>query len=215
MVVGVFTIPLLWGLGIFSFPIAIIFPGISRPDFWTFFSSIVFLEWFAFGLIVWVCRPNAAEYLQINLNFLKKYRIRLLLGLGLLIVLAAFAPSYLYSDAFPQESLTLKAIGPVSGLERVAFVFLSITAGICEEVMFRGYGISVLERLLKSKDIALILSSAAFMSLHGIAFLPWYLMLQYFMIGLIFGYFFQKYRRLEILILIHFLLDALIAVFVP
>lgn len=209
------VIPLMWGLGIFNIPIRSIFPHLARPSYWTFFSSILFLEWLAFLLIYWVTRPNTAEYLSINTSFLHKYRYYLIIGFFSLLMLAGLAPNYLYPEELPANARILGHIGPVSSLERIAFVLLSLTAGICEEVIFRGYGISVLERLCKRKPVALVLSSAAFMSLHGIAFIPWPLMLQYFVIGLVFGFFFQKYRRLEILILIHFLIDALIAVMVP
>lgn len=215
LLIAVFTCPLLWGLGIFSIPMKTLFPDLIRPDYWTFFVSIVILEWGAFALIAYVCRPDIAKLLHIHTDWLRRYRYPLGMIILGLFLLAWIAPTYLYSDSLPETSIVLRSIGPVSSIERVFFVLLALTAGICEEVIFRGFGISVLERYLKRKDLALIVSSLAFMSLHGIAFLPWYLMLQYFIIGLIFGFFFQKYRRLDILILVHFLIDALIVVFVP
>lgn len=103
----------------------------------------------------------------------------------------------------------------MSGIDRLAFVLLAITAGICEEVIFRGFGISALEKLTKNKWVALIISSFSFMAIHGIAFLPLAMLAQYFVIGLVFGWFYQKYRRLEYLIIVHATIDLLIPIAVP
>lgn len=214
LIIVLFIMPLLWGTGTISIRAANFHHDLDRPSFWTFFLTILVLEWLAFFLICFVTKPKMTEYLSINEAFLSRNKILLLSGFTGLLILAGLAPNYLYAGNLPSHSL-LGSIGPVSSQQRVAFIFLSLTAGICEEVIFRGYGISLLERIFKNKAAALIVSSAAFMSLHGIAFLPWYLLFQYFIIGLIFGFFFQKFRRLEILIIIHFLLDALIAVSVP
>ncbi len=214
LILVLIVIPLLWGTGTVKIQATHIIPSLDRPSFWTFFLTILVLEWLAFFLIYYVTKPKMSKELSINGAFLNKNRILLLGGFIGLLIIAGFAPTYLYENDLPSNSL-LGSIGPVSSHERVAFVFLSLTAGICEEVIFRGYGITLLERIFKQKRVALIISSAAFMSLHGIAFLPWYLLVQYFIIGLIFGFFFQKFRRLDVLIIIHFLLDALIAISVP
>ncbi|MEM7086946.1 MAG: type II CAAX endopeptidase family protein [Bacteroidota bacterium] len=214
LLITLFVIPLLWGLGIFRVPVSSIFPDLQRPHFWTFFSSILILEWIAFLLIYRVTSSNMSVYLNINTAFLRKKRYLLIISFIVICILSYFAPLYLY-ESIPSESVVLGRIGPVSNLERLAFVFLSLTAGICEEVIFRGYGISVLEKVFKNKLLPLVITSGAFMALHGIAFLPWFLLVQYFIVGMIFGYFFQKYRRLEILIIVHFLIDAIVAISVP
>ncbi len=159
--------------------------------------------------------PHTTSYLGINLIYLKKKKVYLFSTLFAATVLSFLAPIYLYNYTLPSESITLGFLGPVSILERLGFILLSITAGICEEVIFRGYGISVLERLFKNKYFALVISSLAFMSLHGVASVPMAFLLQYFIIGLILGAIYQRYRRLEILIIIHFILDALVAVAIP
>lgn len=215
LVTTLFAIPLIWGMGLFSIPMAELFPDLARPRFWSFVATILFLEWLAFGLIYWALKPNVNAYLSISSSFLNKYKYYLGGGFLVLLALAGVAPNYLYPDGIPSTSDTLGFLGPVTSIERMAFIFLSLTAGICEEVIFRGYGITTLERLTKNKPLPLIISSAAFMSLHGIAFIPIELMIQYFVIGLIFGFLFQRYRRLEWLVIVHFLIDALIAVSVP
>lgn len=215
LVITLFVVPLLWGTGTFGISVDMLFPEVSRPSFWRFVTSVMLLQWMAFGLIYWAIKPNMSTYLNISTSFLRRYKALLIILVLVILVAAFMAPSYLYESGLPPESLTLRWLGPVASSERIAFVFLSVTAGICEEVIFRGYGISVLERLTGNRWIALVVSSAAFMSLHGIVFIPVPLMIQYFIIGLIFGYVYQRFRRLEILILIHFLIDALIAVIVP
>lgn len=214
LIITLFIMPLLWGTGSFKIQASNFASSLDRPSFWTFFFTILVLQWLAFLLIFLVTKPKMTEYLSVDKAFLSKNRWILFSMVVVCVILAGYAPIYLYGANIPSNSI-LGSIGPVSDHERIAFIFLSLTAGICEEVIFRGYGISVLERIFKKKAIALIVSAAAFMSLHGIAFLPWYLLIQYFIIGLIFGFFFQKYRRLEVLIIIHFLIDAMVAISVP
>lgn len=210
------VIPLLWGMGIFRFPVDEIIPHLTRSFFWTFFVSILMLEWAAFFLIFHVTKPHTSTYLSIDTSFLKSYKFHLFLLFAFILVMAYIAPGYLYEDRLPEDSMTFGKIGPVNSLERVAFVFIALTAGICEEVIFRGYGISVLERLVKNKWIALILSSLAFMSLHGLVFTSEIVrQIPYFIVGLVFGYLYQRYRRLELLIIAHFFLDAIMSFLAP
>ncbi len=215
LVISLLIIPLVEGFSLLNIMLRYVLADFVRPEYWSFVISILLLHWLSFVLIYQVTKPHTAPYLGIDMVYLKKKKVYLASAVLVIVLLALFAPDYLYGSTFPDESITLGFLGPISSVERVGFVILSITAGICEEVIFRGYGISVLERLLKNKKMALILSSLSFMSLHGLASVPWPFLVQYFIIGLILGLIYQKYRRLEILIIIHFSLDALVAVMVP
>lgn len=209
------VIPLVEGFGLLSFQLRSLFSFTDRPAFWAFLISIMILHWSAVLIVFKSTAPDTNNLLSFKVSYFGKHRIKLFISLGLATIIAFVAPTYLYGNTLPDNSLVLRFLGPVSGVERIAFVFLALTAGICEEIIFRGYGITILEKLLKNKTAALILSSLAFMSLHGIAFVPPPLLIQYFIVGLILGWIFQKYRRLEILILIHVFLDILIVVAVP
>jgi membrane protease YdiL (CAAX protease family) len=66
-----------------------------------------------------------------------------------------------------REAVLLRQILPVTPRERALFVGLSVTAGICEELVFRGFLIVALLSATGSLALALLLSSAVFGLLHA------------------------------------------------
>jgi membrane protease YdiL (CAAX protease family) len=84
----------------------------------------------------------------------------------------------------------------------------SITAGVIEEFIFRGYLIPRLEILLKNTYIAIIISSILFGLIHY-SYGTLIQIIGPFFIGLIFAFHYQKYRNIKIIIICHFLWDLL------
>jgi len=84
----------------------------------------------------------------------------------------------------------------------------AITAGVTEELLFRGYLMPRLKILLKSSTSAIILSSLFFALLHY----GWGTVNQIigpFYIGCVFAVFYQKYRNIKVLIICHTLYDLI------
>ena len=85
-------------------------------------------------------------------------------------------------------------------------LFTTVSAGIIEELLFRGYLIPRLQLLLKKTWLAVFVSSMLF----GLAHYSYGNLSQIinpFVIGLIFAWHYQKYRNIKVLILCHFLID--------
>src|SRR5690606_36349186 len=103
----------------------------------------------------------------------------MLAGLVLLAaVTSGFSPAALGLRAIPPGPLLSWTVGvtagglllrllPRSGAERLAFAALSATAGVTEELVFRGFLIPALETALGSAWFAAVLSSLVFGFLHG------------------------------------------------
>jgi membrane protease YdiL (CAAX protease family) len=88
-------------------------------------------------------------------------------------------------------------------------LFTSITAGVTEELFFRGYLIPRLEIVLKNTYLAIFLSSVIFGLIHysyGTAIQ----IVGPFFIGLVLAFHYQKHRNIKIVILCHFLWDLLV-----
>jgi membrane protease YdiL (CAAX protease family) len=66
-----------------------------------------------------------------------------------------------------RESAVLRQLLPGTGRERTMFVGLSLTAGFCEELVFRGFLIGALFVATSSMPVAVLISSAAFGVLHA------------------------------------------------
>jgi membrane protease YdiL (CAAX protease family) len=100
-------------------------------------------------------------------------------------------------------------IAPVSTAERLAMIFIAITAGVTEEVLFRGFAFTRLMRVARNIWLVLPVTLISFVYLHGSPRGPEQFV-TYLMAGLGFSvpFILMKFRRLEVLILIHFLIDA-------
>lgn len=85
-------------------------------------------------------------------------------------------------------------------------VFISFTAAVVEELIFRGYLMSRLRLLSKSAVWPIIISSVLF----GLAHIRWGTVLNVIgpmFIGFVFACYYQKYRNIKVLILCHFIWD--------
>ena len=133
-----------------------------------------------------------------------------LIGLLTILIIAAFIiPSIYYGNELPTRS---KAgfIGPISTLERlVVIIVIAFTAAITEEVIFRGFALTRLKRIIPNPWFILPIITISFVFIHGeIRSLG--LTLNYVIFSLIFGasFILNRFKRLEVLILIHFLINA-------
>jgi membrane protease YdiL (CAAX protease family) len=87
-------------------------------------------------------------------------------------------------------------------------VLTCVTAGVVEELIFRGYLIPRLNILFKNSYLPVIFSALIFGVSH-IGYGTLINMLVPFLLGLLFGAYYQKYRNLKVLIFCHFFIDFL------
>lgn len=84
--------------------------------------------------------------------------------------------------------------------------FTCVTAGITEELIFRGYLLPRLELLLKNQKLAMLISSCVFGFMHyGYGTLV--NVIGPIVIGVVFALQYEKYRNIKIVIICHFLWD--------
>jgi membrane protease YdiL (CAAX protease family) len=102
--------------------------------------------------------------------------------------------------------------GNISGLipkttsHRIFFILLVFSAGFCEEIVYRGFTITMLSEIGINKWIALIIAAFIFIGIHGInAYTNRFLFL--FWGGIMFGSTFLLSKRLLPSILIHLLIN--------
>lgn len=86
--------------------------------------------------------------------------------------------------------------------------FAAITAGITEEFIFRGYILSRLLVFFRNKHVAVIISALLFAFIH-LSYKTCRELLFAFLLGLIFGYHYQKYRNIKVVVAVHFLVDII------
>jgi len=111
-----------------------------------------------------------------------------------LVILSSFIPLILVPFGLKIEhSLLLKEMLNYMHSHPVLLVFTCLTAGVVEELIFRGY-------------LPVIISALLFGAAHLTYGTVTNIIVPTF-IGLIFGFYYQKYRNLKVLILCHFFID--------
>ena len=91
-------------------------------------------------------------------------------------------------------------------LGRSGYLLIAITAGFCEEVIYRGYMMTALKKIGQRPWIAMVLSSISFVLFHGI--LPWPLLIAGFIIAMIWATIAHKTSNLWITIYFHAFWDV-------
>ena len=85
-------------------------------------------------------------------------------------------------------------------------VFAAFTAGVTEELIFRGYILSRLSILFDDKLRPLVISALLFSAVH-LGYKSVSESIYTLLFGLLAGWHYQKYRNLRVLMLLHFLVD--------
>jgi len=83
--------------------------------------------------------------------------------------------------------------------------FVPVTAGFCEELLWRGYIITRLEARGRKRWSAILLSALSFALIHGV--LPDRLLVT-FLIGIVAGYYYTRERNLVPLMVTHTVVDV-------
>ena len=208
--------PLIYCSGIMGEIITPIIKENSRQHWWLFWSVNLIFHWIPFGLIYLTLIKNGESFqsMGLDLGFYKKHKWWFLILLTLLIVSSFVIPKIIYAGDLPLISKTI-FMGPITTPERLFVIFGAFTAAFTEEIIFRGFAITRLTKFFKTPWIPLTISTISFIFIHGTP-KSYEMGANYLFAGLAFGlpFIFMKMRRLEILILIHFLIDASL-VFAP
>lgn len=170
-----------------------------------FAGSIIALHWLT--LLAMVAQVRRAGGSLANIGFvLTPTRVAIaivvfiLAGSGLLWLRTTWP----LPDAPPEG---WQIIYPFTWSERTLMLFASFTAGVCEELIYRGYALTVLRGRSMRLWLALLLSGLSFALMHGIPgaiLLPIYLIVHAFFAGIFLGC-----RSLWPAIYVHVLWDML------
>jgi len=90
--------------------------------------------------------------------------------------------------------------------DTLLLVVTCITAGVVEELLFRGYLMPRLQLLLKKPWLSIFISSALFGAMH-FGYGNFAQIAGPFFIGLVFAGYYHKYRNIKVLIFCHFFWD--------
>jgi len=145
--------------------------------FWAFWLVVAALHWSSLAAALSVVRRAGMTANSIGLPSLR----RLVAASGLLLVFGVlvFAARELIGrvDWVGDRVPVFGVAAPATTVERLVWIPMALTAGICEESVYRGFAILGLRRLGYTLRGALVLSLIAFAFVHGpsaIVFFPVY-----------------------------------------
>lgn len=141
-----------------------------------------------------------------SLTFFLKSVVKMMLSLFLVMLVVYFIFKIADSNI---DSKKINEIMKLFKNNIFLILFTSITAGVTEELIFRGYLIPRLEILLKNTPAAILISSILFGLIHY-SYGTLIQIIGPIFIGLVFALHYKKYKNIKILIMCHFLWDLLV-----
>jgi membrane protease YdiL (CAAX protease family) len=175
---------------------------VSRMFFWAYFAAVY--------LYVVIREKQSLLLWPENEYTLGFYILSVILILLVVTIGVAIAAVILKSIGLLKQS---KAIPLIIHMNTPVKLLGILTAGFLEEFIFRGYMIPRLQLFFKSHHLPIIISSVVFGLLH-IGYGTVINVVGPVIIGLVFGYHYQQYRNIKMLIICHLLID-LNALFTP
>lgn len=173
----------------------------------SYFISRLILWFYLLVIYVYVLKVEKQNFLlwHDRKSSLLFYLISTVSILAAIIIIAGLlhkVESYYGLD----NSDKLKAMLQLLWKNKLLLLFTTLSAGIMEELLFRGYLMPRLQLLLKKAWLTIFISSLLFALAHY-SYGSWAQMINPFFIGLIFAWHYQKYRNIKVLMICHFLID--------
>ncbi|NMH28507.1 CPBP family intramembrane glutamic endopeptidase [Flavobacterium silvaticum] len=193
-----------------AFPLLSMGSGSAKPNMERLVISRL-IQWI-FLLCLWlytifVERQDFLPWKKEKLSFVK---ILAHAGLLYLAVIFLSLPIRILLDFLKPEKMSplLTGLKPILLKNWLLIPFISVTAGVIEEFLFRGYLQPRLQALIKNPVITIILTSVVFAVVH-IGYGTFQNVVGPFLIGLLFSSYYWKYRNIMPLILCHCLIDII------
>jgi len=146
-------------------------PRVGTMERLVLYASTIAFQWLAVAVVAW--RAWAHGYTAQELGLVFHGRAKILVAA---LVGAATIAILQWLNLRRMGRLPAKARGPLqaiaerilpqSTIELLPFLALAITAGLCEEFLYRGFAMAVLARLGSSAWVAVLLSSILFGLAH-------------------------------------------------
>jgi uncharacterized protein len=141
----------------------------ANPNRITFYAVTLFYEWLLFVLVVVGVRRNGASIITVLGQRWHSIRealrdIGIAVGFWIVTAMLLWIFGWLLRIAALDRNVSML---PHRGIELTLWIALSVTAGFCEETVFRGYLQRQFMALTQSAPAGILLSAAAFGAAHA------------------------------------------------
>jgi hypothetical protein len=186
----------------------------ALPPRFTGYLLVIFVEWFIFAFIWFGLRLEGVPFSTLFGEMSTKIP-KILRDLGIALVFLVVANIVLsllgYLLRVAKISEGVKQLLPHTAPEIAVYLFVALTAGICEEAIFRGYLQRQFTAITKSGAAGALIQGIVFGLAH--AYQGWKMILIIAVYGCIFGALVLWRRSLRPGIIAHFLQDSVSGIF--
>lgn len=173
-----------------------------------FWGGIVILHWTSVIVVARLLKSEGKTLTDIGYKLSRKETLIFVGGYVLVALLVLVGIEIILGNVEVDSS----QFGNISGLipkttsHRLFFILIVFSTGFCEEIVYRGFAISQLERVGLNKWLALVIAALVFIGIHGVnAYSNRFLFL--FGGGIMFGLVYLYSKRLLPSMLIHLLIN--------
>jgi membrane protease YdiL (CAAX protease family) len=146
-------------------------PHVGTMERLVLYAATIGFQWIAVAIVAWRAWAHGYTAKELGLAIYNEGRIAIASIVGALTIAAIQSLNLRRMSRIPVEKRgNLQAIAerilPQSTMELLPFLALAITAGLCEEFLYRGFAMAVLARLGSPGWLAVLLSSILFGLAH-------------------------------------------------
>lgn len=147
-------------------------PGVSTMERLVLYASTIAFQWLAVAIVAWRAWAHKYMALQLGLAIPGRQKIVIASIVGAATIATLQWLNLRRVGRIPVESRgPLQAVAerilPQSPVEMLPYLALAITAGICEEFLYRGFTMAVLTRVGFQAWLVVLLSSLLFGLAHS------------------------------------------------
>src|SRR3989454_8339827 len=147
-------------------------PQVSTTERLALYASTIAFQWFAVAVVAWRAWAHGFTASQLSLTIPDRSRILVPSIVGAATIAALQWLTLRRVGKLPVEARgSLQAIAerilPQSGVELLPYLALAITAGLCEEFLYRGFAMAVLDHVGLRAWAGIFLSSVLFGLAHS------------------------------------------------
>jgi membrane protease YdiL (CAAX protease family) len=144
---------------------------VERAERLSLYASTIAFQWLAAAVAAWRAWAHGFTTAQLGLAVPGRFRLLLITVFGATLVVTL---QWLNLRRMGRSTSTLRRplqalaerILPQSTMELIPFLALAVTAGLCEEFLYRGFAIAVLSRLGLPTAVVILFSSIIFGLAH-------------------------------------------------
>jgi membrane protease YdiL (CAAX protease family) len=146
-------------------------PRVERAERLSLYASTIAFQWLAAAVAAWRAWAHGFTAAQFGLAMPGRFRLLVITVFGavLIVTLQWLNLRRMGRSASPLRrplQALAERILPQSTMELIPFLMLAVTAGLCEEFLYRGFAMAVLSRMGLPAAVVILFSSIIFGLAH-------------------------------------------------